>query len=174
MTGEKGNGSSDADVFATPLSHGPNSQASGFDSAYKTPKSSVNEVHFDDADVTTPVASNRLSTLRPTTLRDIYNQGGTPLHEPGRRKSVFKSGGGRKSRAAVKSAKKADKLVTVNNNIDNKNDSVRRETFDMNSVSEAIEEISTKEIEVNADKENSQALKVEAKGECYFLFLFSL
>lgn len=134
----------------------------------------MNGVNFDEDDgAATPVATDRLSTLRPTTLRDIYNQGGTPLHEPGRRKSVFKSGGGRKSRAAVKSAKKAEHLVSVsNNNImkkkDNNDNDLRRETFDMHSVCEAIEEISTGAsvvVAAPADKENCQALKVETKGK---------
>lgn len=151
-------GSSDADIFATPLTtrSGQKKSLGTSSSCYRTPKSSSAAAF--DSEAATPVAppvflTGRLSTLRQTPLREIYNQGGKPLHEAGRRVSVF----GKKS--AKKAAAAANNKDNKDNHKDNHNNS-RRETFDMGNVAEAIEEVSAsvaaskEEEEKSSDKEN--------------------
>ncbi|KAH9399259.1 hypothetical protein TYRP_018170 [Tyrophagus putrescentiae] len=166
----KENDDSDADIFATPLttrSAGHKKSLGTSSSCYRTPKSSSAAAFDCEA---TPVAppvflTGRLSTLRQTPLREIYNQGGKPLHEAGRRVSVF----------GKKSAKKAAAAAANkdNNHKDNHNNS-RRETFDMGNVAEAIEEIGSasvaasaaakeeEEEEKSSDKENHNGPPVAA------------
>ena len=166
MAASAADGSSDADIFATPLtvrSAGQKKSLGTSSSCYRTPKSSSAAAF--DSEAATPVApllTGRLSTLRQTPLREIYNQGGKPLHEAGRRVSVF----------GKKSAKKAAAAAANkdNNHKDNHNNS-RRETFDMSNVAEAIEEIgsasvaaSKEEEEKSSDKENHNG--PPAAGKC--------
>lgn len=162
-------GSSDADIFATPLtmrSAGHKKSLGTSSSCYRTPKSSSAAAF--DSEAATPVAppvflTGRLSTLRQTPLREIYNQGGKPLHEAGRRVSVF----GKKS--AKKAAAAANNKDNKDNHKDNHNNS-RRETFDMGNVAEAIEEVSAsvaaskEEEEKSSDKENHNG--PPAAGKC--------
>ncbi len=154
-------GSSDADIFATPLTtrSGQKKSLGTSSSCYRTPKSSSAAAF--DCEAATPVAppvflTGRLSTLRQTPLREIYNQGGKPLHEAGRRVSVF---GKKSAKKAAAAANNKD-----NNHKDNHNNS-RRETFDMGNVAEAIEEIGSASVAASAAAKEEEEEEEEKSSD---------
>ena len=169
MAASAADGSSDADIFATPLtmrSAGHKKSLGTSSSCYRTPKSSSAAAFDCEATPVAPLLTGRLSTLRQTPLREIYNQGGKPLHEAGRRVSVFGKKSAKKAAAAA-----ANKDNKDNNHKDNHNNS-RRETFDMGNVAEAIEEVSASVAAAKEEEEEEKSSNKEnhngppAAGKC--------